>query len=512
MKNFKLNKDDKKVVYIIGIGGISLSAIAYFLRSWGYQVCGSDIHENEQTEKLKKDGFDVKICSSSPDFVMKCDVVIYTSAIDVQNEDVLLAKKMKKIILSRAEVLGEISKHYKTISVAGTHGKTTTTGMISCLLRENNFRPNIHIGGVLNNINSNYCLGESDVLVTEACEYKDSFLTLKNYVSVVLNIKEDHLDYFHNLKNIFSSFKKFVKNTNKNGCTVLNYDDPLSAKLKPKSNIISFAIKNNATVVAKNIKKIGCGKYCFDVFYHNIKLGNINLPCYGYHNIYNALASICVGIIFEIDFKNIKSGLEKFGGVKRRNELLFENENVVVFHDYAHHPDEIKATLNSYKDLGFDKIVTIFQPHTFSRTKDLHNDFVTCFEKSDKVFLLPIYPAREKPIEGVTSRLLADDIKKQGKDCDVFQSFEECEDVLEKEYLQFDKNLNEVKLSKFVKKNDKKVKNFNKNKKFQLKNTNKEINKLVLKKQEKTLIAFLGAGDINLLAEKIANKLKAKLF
>lgn len=512
MKNFRLSKDNKKMVYIIGIGGISLSAIAYFLRSWGYQVCGSDIHENEQTEKLKKDGFNVEICSSSPDFVKQCDVVIYTSAIDRQNADIMLAKKMKKIILSRAEVLGEISKKYKTISVAGTHGKTTTTGMISCLLSENNFQPNIHIGGILNNINSNYYFGESDVFVTEACEYKDSFLLLKNYVSVVLNVREDHLDYFHNLKNIFLSFKKFVKNTNKEGCTVLNYDDPLTAKLKPKSNILSFAIKNKATVVAKDIRKIGCGKYCFDVYYRNIKLGNVNLPCYGFHNIYNALASICVGIFFEIDFKNIKSGLEKFGGVKRRNEILFENDDVVIFHDYAHHPDEIKATLNSYKDLGFDKIVTVFQPHTFSRTKDLHSDFVTCFEKSDKVFLLPIYPAREKPIEGVTSHLLAEDIKKLGTDCVALKSFEECEDVLEKKYLQSDKTLNKTQLNKFINKYNKKTKIFSKNKKFQLKSKNKNFNKTIKNKQEKILIAFLGAGDINLLAEKIANKLNSKLI
>jgi UDP-N-acetylmuramate--alanine ligase len=417
-------------VYIIGIGGISLSAIAIFLRNKGIKVYGSDLVQNEEVTKLIEMGFEIKVCPSCKEYVLNADAVVYTSAIAKDNEDILFAKSIGKPIYSRAEVLGFLSKEFKTISISGCHGKTTTTGMIANIFLESGLDPNIHIGGVLKNIDSNVMTGKSDILITEACEYKDSFLTLKNYVSVVLNIKEDHLDYFKNIDNIFSSFQKFVDNTDKNGIKIVNFDDFFVKKLKLSQNHISFGIENNAVVQAKNIKEYSKGRYCFNLFVKGNDTGKIFLPAFGYHNIYNALAAASVAIFFDIDFKFIKSGLENFKGIKRRFEYIGKIKNNLVIHDYAHHPDEIKATLKTCKELGYKKIVAIFQPHTFSRTKDLYDQFLKCFDEADEVWMLPIYPAREKPIKGVTSFNLSKDLRKLGKSSHYFQNFQTCKNAI----------------------------------------------------------------------------------
>ena len=416
-----------KSVYIIGIGGISLSALAIFLDSRGIKVYGSDIVQNEEVTKLQNLGFEIKVCSSCEEYVLKSDAVVYTSAVSDDNKDILLAKSEGKPVYSRAELLGKLSESYKTISVSGCHGKTTTTGMIANIFLEAGLDPNIHIGGVLNNISSNVKVGKSDILITEACEYKDSFLTLKNYVSVVLNIKKDHLDYFKNIDNIFSSFQKFIEKTDKNGIKIVNFDDFYAKKLKLSKNYISFGLKNKALVQAKNIFEYQKGRYAFDLILRDENLGQIFLPSFGVHNIYNALAAAAVGVFFDIDFKFIKSGLENFNGIKRRFELVNNKNEKLIIHDYAHHPDEIKATLKTCKELGKGKLIVIFQPHTFSRTKTLYSEFLKCFDCADEIWLLPIYPAREKPIKGITSFNLSKDLTFLGKKSHYFQNFSTCE-------------------------------------------------------------------------------------
>lgn len=422
-----------KSVYIIGIGGISLSAIAEILLSRGLQVYGSDETSSNLTENLEKKGVIFKNCDA-PEFVEKADAIIYTSAISSDNRDILLAKKLCKPIFSRAQILGELSKEKKCISVAGTHGKTTTTGMIASILLNSGVDPTIHIGGILNNINSNLHIGQGEYFVTEACEYKDSFLTLSNYVGVILNVHEDHLDYFKNINNIYNSFNKFIENTDENGVIIYNFDD-FNENLKLIRPNISFGLNKGSKIRGINIKEYSAGRYMFDLQIENKIICTIYLPCFGKHNVYNALSSIATCLFLGIDIIDIKRGIENFKGVKRRMELIKEGKNHLIIHDYAHHPQEIEATLKACKDIKKKgKIIAIFQPHTYSRTRDLFNEFLNCFYDCDEVWLLPIYPAREKAIKGITSFALNKALKNKGIKTRYFKDFEKCKNEIIKEF------------------------------------------------------------------------------
>lgn len=333
---------DIKTIYFIGIGGISMSALARIFKDRGCKIYGSDVCHTSLIDDLIEEGMTIRICEKAPSMVCACDAVVYTGAINQNHPDLKYAQKLGKAIFSRAEILGELSKEFKTISVAGTHGKTTTTAMISnCLLMAKR-SPTVHVGGILNNINSNVKIGEGNLFVTEACEYKDSFLSLKNFVSVVLNIEEDHLDYFKNLDNIYKSFNKFIKNTSKNGVCVCNFDE-LNKKVKIPRNSISFGLKDGADVQAKKIK-FKKGKCSFVLFYLNKKLGQVNLPCFGKHNVLNALACSATCIFLGLSFKEIKQGLEDFKGTSRRFEIISNNKSLII-HDYAHHPHEIESVI-----------------------------------------------------------------------------------------------------------------------------------------------------------------------
>ncbi len=414
-----------KSVYIIGIGGISLSAIAKLLKSQGVSVCGSDAVESEITDVLAEEGIEIKI-GSSPKYVANSECIIYSGAIPEDNADLILARKMNKKLLNRAEALAMISKDKKCVSIAGCHGKTTTTGMVASILLSGGLDPTVHIGGVLNNINSNLHIGESDLFLTEACEYKDSFLTLKNYVSVILNVQEDHLDYFKNLDNIFASFNKFIENTAKNGVIIYNFDEKDEKLHVGNRNYLSFGFNDGAIVTAKNVVEYQKGKYEFNLYILDKKLTNIKLPCFGIHNIYNALAASCVAIFLGVDAKDIKKGIEDFKGIKRRFEIIQE-KNPIIIHDYAHHPTEILSTTKACREIvGDGKIIAVFQPHTFSRTRDLYDEFMKCFDFCDEVWMLPIYPAREKPIKNINSRNFTENLAKNNVKSRYFQKFSIC--------------------------------------------------------------------------------------
>ncbi len=418
--------------YIMGIGGISMSAIAQILKNNNFQIYGSDLVDSELIEKLKDENIEIMI-GHAPEFVDKCDAVIRTGAIGDDDSDIILAKKLNKPIFSRAEILGEITKKYKLISISGSHGKTTTTGMIASILLSAGKDPTIHIGGILNNINSNLYIGKSDIFVTEACEYKDSFLTLKNYISIILNIQEDHLDYFKNLDNIFRSFNKFVDNTSIDGIVIYNLDE-YDSRLKLPENSLSFGFKDGAVFQAKNIEEYSVGKYCFDLFYNGEKLDKLFLPCYGKHNVYNALASCACALSLNIEIEQIKKGLNNFLGIKRRNEQICDYNGHFIIHDYAHHPAEIEASIKALREIcRNERLIVVFQPHTFTRTKTLFNQFLKCFDMCDEVWLLPIYPAREKPIEGVTSENLSQKIEENGKKSRYFNDFSSCKQEILKE-------------------------------------------------------------------------------
>ena len=421
-----------KSVYILGIGGISLSAIARLLKAQGVKVRGIDAVRSDMTDFLIEKGIDVKIGKGCADAVLESDCIIYTSAIADDNPDIILAREQGKPIMSRAEALALLSEDKKCISVAGSHGKTTTTGMIASILLKSDLDPTVHIGGILNNIDSNLYIGNGDFFVTEACEYKDSFLKLKNYISVILNVQEDHLDYFKNLDNIFASFNKFIENTSKNGVIIYNSDEK-SEKLQVGSRkYLSFGIKEGAIVSAKHIIEYSKGKYQFDLYLLDQKLTEIKLPCFGFHNIYNALASSCVAIFLGLDGRQIKEGIEDFKGIKRRFEIIKEGAPIII-HDYAHHPTEILSTTKACREVvGEGKLVAIFQPHTFSRTRDLYDEFQSCFKYCDEVWMLPIYPAREKAIKGINSSNFAKDLIKNGVKSRYFDSFNACREEIMK--------------------------------------------------------------------------------
>ena len=427
-QNYEINLEKIKSVYIIGIGGISMSAIARLLYAQGKIIYGSDIQYNQEIAKLVDDNIIEFKLNKAPEYVKICDIVIYTSAVSNQNSDILKAKQLNKSIISRADILGLLTKDKKVISIAGTHGKTTTTALISSALLQAKVDPSIHIGGIFNNLNSNVYLGKSDYFVTEACEYKDSFLTFNNYIGVILNIRPDHLDYFKTIDNEFSSFKKFSENTT--NTLIVNNDDNLASTINASCKKLTFSVEKEGDLTAKNIKMDKFGLYSFDIYEINKKIGRVKLSFYGKHNISNVLA--CCGVLkaLNIPFKYLKKGIKNYKGVQRRFEIIKKSRKKMIIHDYAHHPDEIKMVLNICKELNFKKIITVFQPHTFSRTRDLYEQFLDCFNVSDEIWLLPIYPAREKAIKGISSYKLKQDLSKRGKTAKYFSDFNKCKEAI----------------------------------------------------------------------------------
>ena len=415
--------ENVKKIYMIGIGGVSMSALAKLLKCRNFEVKGSDSMLSVVTDKLSEEGIEV-LQGNAPEFVDWCDACVITSAISKDNVDLKMAESQGKKIYSRAEVLAFLSENKKCISIAGTHGKTSTTGMLASVMLTAGLDPTIHVGGVLNDIKSNFHIGNGEYFLTEACEYKDAFLSLESEVSVILNIENDHMDYFKNIDNLYNSFEKFAKNTKKHGFCVIN--NKILDKISIENlNILSFG--DGGYIQSRNVKQYDSGKYSYDLYIDNEYVDCIKLSAFGKHNVENSLAVIAVALLIDVDMSDIVLGLKNYQGVARRMEFISDKPFVV--HDYAHHPTEIKSTLNACKDIC-ENVVVIFQPHLFSRTKDLYQEFLSCFGGVKEVWLLPIYPAREKPIEGITSLNLSKDLLARGVDCKHFSCFCECEKAL----------------------------------------------------------------------------------
>ncbi len=419
-KNFKGLENIKKI-HMIGIGGVSMSGIAIILQKAGYEVTGSDKNEGDMIETLINAGIPVFI-GSNAELVKDADIVVYTSAINQHDPEFVRAKALNKPLYERAKFLGMLLKSYKTpICISGTHGKTTTTSMVSSIFIDANLDPNIQVGGKFKKLdNLNYRIGNSDYFILEACEYVDSFLNFPHQTATVLNIDEDHLDYFSGIEEIKDSFKKFILMLPKNGILVINKDDincmdvvnELSEDLSKKQvKIYTFSIGDpTATIYAKNISCNIKGFYSFDV--SNNK-NNITYKFYltvpGIHNVYDALASITTAYAHGISFKKMQKSLNEFSGAKRRFEFKKEiKDNILIYDDYAHHPTEIKSTLAAAKQKEHKRIIAVFQPHTFSRTKELLNDFATAFTDADIAIIADIYAAREKDDGTISSKDLVD--------------------------------------------------------------------------------------------------------
>lgn len=416
-------------IYFIGIGGISMSSIAIICSRRGHNVSGSDLHNSQILEKMKSMGIEIRIGHTKQDF-SDIDLVVYNAAIAADNEELAYARKYNVPCIKRAQLLGNIMSEYPiSIAVSGMHGKTTTTAIISQMLMD--YDPTVHLGGDFPLIKGNFRLGESSYFVTEACEYKRNFIYLKPYVSVILNIDEDHTDYFKDMEDIQDAFCEFAALTKRDGMIIVNGEDSrtVACAALTMRKYKTFGIGENYDFCARNLISDSMGRYSFDFFKKDKKLCNIALSVIGRHNVYNALASAAVGNFLGISSKKIALSIGKFTGVCRRYEHLGYLNGAQIIADYAHHPKEIEAVLNAAK-ADNSNIVTVFQPHTYSRTVSLKEGFVQSLSISDEVILLPIYAAREKDQNMISSKELCEQINKKGKKANYFENFESCAQYL----------------------------------------------------------------------------------
>lgn len=415
-----------KKIHFIGIGGISMSGIAEITKSLGATVSGSDITETEITKNLEKKEMFIKY-GHHPEMIKDADIIVYTAAIHEDDPERIETKKLNKENYERAEFLGIISKQYKNcLCISGTHGKSTTTGMVSMCFLEAKLNPTIQIGAILSEINGNTKIGSKDYLIMESCEYVDSFLHFHPTSIIITNIDDDHLDYFKNLDNIKKSFNKYVNLLPNNGLLVKNNDDTNSLDVEAgyQGKIITYGIDSAADYQAKNITVNELGHYSFDVYYQNKMLTNISLNINGYHNIYNSLAALALSHYYIDDITIIKKGLEKYHGVGRRFEYLGKFNGAYVYDDYAHHPTEIKTTLESVKKVAHNQDYCIFQSHTYSRTKEHLEDFANILSQFDNVIIAPIYPAREINTFNISEEMLVDKIKEKNPNVIYLDSFD----------------------------------------------------------------------------------------
>ncbi len=421
-----INLKNIKKIHFIGIGGIGMSAIAEIMMNQGFSISGSDLKISNITTKLENKGANIYI-GHSVDNVKDSDLVVYTSAVGLDNPELSRAKEIGISILDRAEMLGLLMKNYKnSIAISGAHGKTTTTSMSSLIFNDADLNPTILVGGELKQIGGNVKIGSNDFLITEACEYKENFLKFRPTTSVILNIDEDHLDYFEDLNHIISTFNKFANLIPKKGYLFLNYDDYNVRRLASHvdCNVVSFGMNVESSFMAKNLTFDGNGYPNFEVFHNEKKIGSFKLNLPGQHNVYNALGAIALAYTFGIPADSIKSTLEDFKGTNRRFDILGKKDDIIIIDDYAHHPTEIKATLDAVKKYPHNRVWSIFQPHTYTRTKSLLLEFAASFKDADKVIITDIYAAREKDNGDIHSRDLVELIEKEGKDVVYIDSFD----------------------------------------------------------------------------------------
>ncbi len=424
--SFDFLKDTNKKVHFIGIGGISMSGLAAVLLNNGFKVSGSDSKESNITNSLKAKGAEIHI-GHRKENIKDVDLVVYTAAIPQDNPEIVEAKDKNIHLMDRAEFLGHIMKGHKyNVAVAGTHGKTTTTSMITNIALKAELDPTILVGGEVDVIGGNYRIGSSEYFVTEACEYKESFLKFFPYIGIILNIDADHLDYYRDLNHITETFKKFSKLIPNDGYLIGYNEDENVAKILKEAdcNVLSYGF-SNANVTAKNISYNNMGCASFTVCKDGEELFNLNLNMPGKHNVLNALSSVCVGLIFRLSYEDIAEGLAECRGAHKRFEYKGEANGVTVIDDYAHHPVEIKATLNTAKKIPHGKTFCVFQPHTYTRTKTLFDEFTTAFNDTDELVLMDIYAAREKDTGLVSSDELGEAIRATGVKCTNVHSHDE---------------------------------------------------------------------------------------
>jgi len=431
---YKINFNNPIHVHFIGIGGISMSGLAKILCNKGFTISGSDSTPSALTYELEQDGCVISYPQSADNLNASINLVVYTAAIQSSNPELASAVELGIPTITRAELLGQIMNNYKvSINIAGTHGKTTTTSMVSEMLIAANTDPTISLGGILDSIGGNIRLGKSDIFVTEACEYTNSFLSFFPTINIILNVQEDHLDFFKDIDDIRHSFKMFTERLPDNGTLIINSDiDDISYfYLDSKCKVITVGsdpTKSKYSAKDINYDNLGCCNYTLLI--EGAPSGTISLEVPGLHNVYNSLAAVALGFELDIPFETIQRGLLSFSGTNRRFEKKGTLNGVTIIDDYAHHPDEIRATLSSAHHYPHNKIWSVFQPHTYSRTKILLDKFAQALSLSDIVVLADIYASRETDDLGISSVDLLNEIKKLGTECYYFSSFKEIEKYL----------------------------------------------------------------------------------
>ncbi len=418
-----------KRIHCIGIGGIGLSAIAEILLSRGYEVSGSDMRESEITERLINEGANIYLGHRAKN-VENAELVIYSSAIGADNPELARANELGIPAITRAQALGTLMGEYEnSIAVSGTHGKTTTTSMVSLILKDAGKEPTVLVGGNLSDINGNVYIGRSTYFVTEACEYMDSFLNLKPKIEIILNIDSDHLDYFKDVEHIAKSFDKFARLVPEDGVVIAYDANPfVKSVVEDLPNVVTFGMNESCDYYASDVAFDNDGMPSFTVNHGGADLGRVNLSVPGEHNILNALSAFACSHILGVEVDQIINTLERYTGIQRRFDILGKtSNNIKIVDDYAHHPTEIKATLAAVKNMKHNNLWCLFQPHTYTRTMALIDDFATAFKEADKVVLAEIYAAREKNIYKISSKNLMNRIKEEDPDKDVyfFKDFEE---------------------------------------------------------------------------------------
>lgn len=417
-------------IHFVGIGGIGMSAIAEILINQGFDISGSDMNPSENTEYLEKLGAKIYIGHKAEN-IEGAEVLVYSSAVNPsENEETAAALYKGLPIIKRAAMLAEVARLNYCLAIAGTHGKTTTTSMLGLIVIKAGFDPTVIVGGRLRDFGgTNARLGKGDWTVVEADEYDRSFLQLSPTIAVINNIESDHLDIYKDIDDIKDTFVTFANMVPFYGFAAMGIDDPGVKDILSRINkkIVTFGVSRHSDYYAENIRYTQ-GETFFEVREYGKLLGEISIKIPGTHNIKNALAAISVARQMGIEFDIIKSSLAEFGGVYRRFDIKGTVNNIMVVDDYAHHPSEVSATLQAARNSGNKRIVCAFQPHTFTRTKEMYREFARSFDDADVLIVTGIYPAREKPIEGVSGKMIADAAKEFGhKNVIYFETLNELE-------------------------------------------------------------------------------------
>ncbi|MCK8823672.1 UDP-N-acetylmuramate--L-alanine ligase [Fuchsiella alkaliacetigena] len=403
---------DQKSIHLIGIGGIGMSGIANLLVELEYEVSGSDLKDSNILANLRCKGAEISIGHQSQN-VLGAELVVVSSAIPEDNPELKMAKEQEIPILKRAEMVARLMKDWKGIAISGTHGKTTTTSMITTILEKNNLDPTSLIGGKLGLIGGNSKLGSGDYFITEADESDGSLLFMEPEIGIVTNIEDDHLDHYGSRKKIEETFVEFLNKLPAQGVGIVCIDDPgvLSIIDQIESNLITYGLESEADLTAQQIELNNLSSQAV-IYWQGQRLGQLKLRVPGKYNLLNALAAIAQGLHIGLDFEEIATALYSFTGVGRRFEKKGEYRGATVVDDYAHHPTELQATLTAAKNADFKRVIAVFQPHRYSRTELLLEDFSKSFAQADEVIITDIYAAGEEPIPGLNSKQIVDLINK----------------------------------------------------------------------------------------------------